>query len=390
MKELFATYFESLANSVGLTTPALTLFLSLLAGYPLALIHRHYIYGKDAKLQHLYFILTGLMLGYLNYGIKIAHNVFTVIFVYLTFIILPGSLISLAIAFVFTMSYLLIGYFYTSTNQYDITWTMPHCILTLRLIGTAFDLYDGRQPTEKMSGDTKETALVVKPTFLELMGHCFFPSSFLIGPQFPMKRYLNFVSGKFSSNWNGSKPQPLDCIHPAMKRFFLGVVYCIVFHILQIFVSNEYLLSAEFTELSIFRRLWLLGVWGRYTLYKYITCWLFAEGACILFGVAYNGLDGEGKPRWDGCENVKLSVFENATEFGHYIHSFNTNTNNWVAKYVYKRLKFLGNRYISQGAVLFFLAVWHGLHSGYYVCFLMEFIVMYMEKDVSNFFKGKN
>lgn len=45
----------------------------------------------------------------------------------------------------------------------------------------------------------------------------------------------------------------------------------------------------------------------------------------------------------------------------------------------------MGNRYISQAAALAFLAVWHGLHSGYYITFFNEFIVMYLEKDVSIF-----
>jgi len=37
---------------------------------------------------------------------------------------------------------------------------------------------------------------------------------------------------------------------------------------------------------------------------------------------------------------------------------------------------------VSQFAALLFLAVWHGLHSGYYMCFFMEFLVMKLEKDV--------
>lgn len=86
--------------------------------------------------------------------------------------------------------------------------------------------------------------------------------------------------------------------------------------------------------------------------------------------------------QWNGCENVKLYVFENTTEFNHYIQSFNINTNRWVGQYVYKRLRFLGNRYLSQMFALLFLAVWHGFHSGYYVCFAFEFLVMYFEKDV--------
>lgn len=54
-------------------------------------------------------------------------------------------------------------------------------------------------------------------------------------------------------------------------------------------------------------------------------------------------------------------------------------------RYVYKRLKFLGNRSLSQAVALVFLAAWHGLHIGYYVCFFNEFIVMTFEKDVSFF-----
>lgn len=34
----------------------------------------------------------------------------------------------------------------TSTDDYDIKWTMPQCVLTLRLIGLAFNLLDGQKP----------------------------------------------------------------------------------------------------------------------------------------------------------------------------------------------------------------------------------------------------
>lgn len=99
--------------------------------------------------------------------------------------------------------------------------------------------------------------------------------------------------------------------------------------------------------------------------------------------MTHNGLDENNQVKWNGCENVKLGLFENTTQFNHYIQSFNVNTNHWVAQYIYKRLKFLGNRFISQAVSLLFLAVWHGFHTGYYICFAFEFIVMYLEKDVS-------
>lgn len=107
---------------------------------------------------------------------------------------------------------------------------------------------------------------------------------------------------------------------------------------------------------------------------------------CTAFGLTYNGKDSSGNLKWDGCANVELLTFENATQYDHYIQSFNINTNHWSAEYVYKRLKFLGSKLYSQIATLAFLAVWHGFHSGYYMCFIMEFIIMYFEKDVSFFF----
>lgn len=81
-----------------------------------------------------------------------------------------------------------------------------------------------------------------------------------------------------------SDEPPSGCVVAALRRFLLGVLYLVIFQALGFIVWDDYLLTEEFGELSLWKRCLLLGVWGRYTLYKYITCWLFAEGACIMFG----------------------------------------------------------------------------------------------------------
>ena len=44
--------------------------------------------------------------------------------------------------------YLCAGYYtHVLHTNYVITWTTPHCVLTLRLIGLAFDVYDGHRRT---------------------------------------------------------------------------------------------------------------------------------------------------------------------------------------------------------------------------------------------------
>ena len=53
-------------------------------------------------------------------------------------------------------------------------------------------------------------------------------------------------------------------------------------------------------------------------------------------------------------------------------------------RYVFKRLKFLGNKELSQAITLFFLALWHGLYSGYFMNFALEFFVVLFEKQVCN------
>lgn len=74
---------------------------------------------------------------------------------------------------------------------------MPHCVLVLRLIGYSFNIYDGTQPDENLSNENQLTAIKTRPNFLEYCGFMCFPASFLVGPQFPYKRYENLVNGNY-------------------------------------------------------------------------------------------------------------------------------------------------------------------------------------------------
>jgi hypothetical protein len=39
-----------------------------------------------------------------------------------------------------------VGYWYTASENYDICWTMPHCVLSLRLIGKLNTFFDSVMP----------------------------------------------------------------------------------------------------------------------------------------------------------------------------------------------------------------------------------------------------
>ncbi|CAG9558670.1 unnamed protein product [Danaus chrysippus] len=366
---------------IGTTEPALKLLISILLGYPLGIIYNKYI--KEYKeYRHLFFIGAGLDIALYNFGLSFYHNAIPAIVIYITTKLFGPSKENAIITFIFNMSYLLIGYAQTESEDYDITWTMPHCVLTLKLIALSFDLWDGQKMKsgESLSENSKKTALINPPTFLELIGFVYFPACFLVGPIFSFRRYIDFVSDKFPIE----KEAPM-LEKQALNRFIQGMIYLIAFQVGISVFSMNYMLSEEFYSTSIIYRHFYSGLWAHFALYKYISCWLLTEASCIRFGLSYNGTKkteyGE-VTRWDGCNNIKLMRFEGATKFQHYIDSFNCNTNHFAAEYIYKRLKFLGNRNLSQFFTLVFLALWHGTRSGYYMTFFNEFIIIYMEKEL--------
>lgn len=97
-------------------------------------------------------------------------------------------------------------------------------------------------------------------------------------------------------------------------------------------------------------------------------------GATASFGISYEGVDSEGRALYGGLANALPSQYEMATSTDHVIGAFNINTNLWSKYYVFKRLKFLGNKQLSQFGTLLFLAIWHGFHAMYFVTFLLEFL----------------
>lgn len=371
---------KKLSVVTGADVEGLRLVLSILSGYLIAVFHRNFLYGKPPGIQHLYFIIMGLFLGFYNFGLDVLHTTVTLLFVYAILKTIGGTLHSVIITIIFTMVYLLVGYAKNETESYDIVWTMPHCILVLRLSGLAFDIYDGSFPEKELSKDSKKVALLEVPSLLEMAAYAYFPTSFLVGPQFPMKRYQDFVAGKLKHNPQSTLP---ECVWPGLKTLAVGLLYIGIFCVGSNYYPDSFILGPEFAELSFFRRICVLGIWGHITLIKYIAIWLLSEGSCTLIGLTYNGTDKDENPKWDACSNANVVRFECAQTFTYdYIGSFNINTNQWMLHYVYKRLRFLGNKYYSQIGVLVFLSIWHGFHSGYYLTFLMEFLGVALEKDL--------
>jgi lysophospholipid acyltransferase 5 len=126
-------------------------------------------------------------------------------------LIIPNRTISLILVFLGALAHLLIGYALISTDcmhslslllfigvtlpaAYDIDYTTAQSVLCLRMIGFAWDVFDGGRAESVLEHDQKENRIQTLPNLLAVYGYFYFPGGFLIGPQFTYKLYSRFIS----------------------------------------------------------------------------------------------------------------------------------------------------------------------------------------------------
>lgn len=165
------------------------------------------------------------------------------------------------------------GYYKTSTENYDICWTMCHCVMVLHLIGLTFDVSDSVKKPEVL-GITDDRPVKI-PDLLEVFAFAYFPPTVIIGPQFSFQRYSKFLEKKFEGTKN---------FEAGLKRFLTGVVYLAVYQGLTFIVPDGYFMTDDFANRNFPYKLLMVSIWGRCTLYKYISCWILSEGAAICCG----------------------------------------------------------------------------------------------------------
>jgi lysophospholipid acyltransferase 5 len=382
-------FVDALAASVGMAAPGLRILVSLLLQYPLA-VGMAQLATSGAAVKHAYAALSGAALLYFNFGPTMAHNVFTVLVTWLALAALPRKA-AVGFVFVFQCAYLLVGYWFVSTDGYDVDWTLPQCILCLRLIGLAWDVFDGGKDVSTLRTDQLANHIVDTPGLLEVFGFALFFPTILTGPQLPFSRYRAFVANKLSDVVDRSAIAPARLQAAAWRaaagRLLLGAVYLAAVTVLEgLFPAS---LLQELTAMPLWRAIAVLTVIGNVGLRKYIGIWLINEGSCIVSGIALDLNDGvKGKAtdvsqiNFGAAANVLPYLFETATNINHKIGSFNINTNDWTKRYVFKRLMWVGNKDVSTIAALTFLSLWHGFKAGYAFTFSFEFVALLLQQRI--------
>uniref|UniRef100_A0A674NSS9 Lysophospholipid acyltransferase 5 n=1 Tax=Takifugu rubripes TaxID=31033 RepID=A0A674NSS9_TAKRU len=287
------------------------------AGYPFALVYRWFLFYQPATVLHLFHTLSGLALAVFNFGPQVYHSAVCVLVQFLMLRLMGRTVTTVLSSFVFQMVYLLAGYYYTATEEYDIKWTMPHCVLTLKLIGLSLDYYDGGKEAVSLS-QQKSAALTSVPSLLEVFGFSYFYYGFLVGPQFTLQSYKKFLSFILLSFLSFSAL-------PAMRRFALGFLFLVIYAMFSPYFPDK----RPFWYRCVFMLLW-----AKFNLYKYVTCWLIAVRRRLYIIWTWLQWCSRGKHRWDACANMKVWLFETTPRFQGTIDSFNINTNEWAARSV--------------------------------------------------------
>ena len=163
-----------------------------------------------------------------------------------------------------------------------------------------------------------------------------------------------------------------------------GVAWIFLFLKLSPWYNQELVLGDKFTEYGFLRRVWTLEMLGFTTRLKYYGVWSLTEGACVLSGMGYKGIDPKsGRVQWDKLRNVNPWGIESAQNSRAYLENWNINTNNWLRNYVYLRVTPKGKKPGFRASLATFVtsAFWHGFYPGYYLTFILAAFVQTAAKS---------
>ena len=132
------------------------------------------------------------------------------------------------------------------------------------------------------------------------------------------------------------------------------------------------------------RRVWILEISGFVSRMRYYGVWYITEGACILSGLGYRGINPQtGRVQWDRLQNVRPWGIESAQNTQAYLGNWNINTNHWLRNYMYLRVTPKGKKPGFRASLATFAtsAFWHGFYPGYYLAFILAAFLQTIAKS---------
>ncbi|KAH6603414.1 mboat family, partial [Trichoderma cornu-damae] len=288
------------------------------------------------------------------------------------------------IGFVFVMGHI--------PSEVDITGAQM--VLIMKLSAFCWNVADGQLPAEQLSEFQQNRALRELPSLVDYAAYVLFFPALFAGPAFDYAEYRRWIDTSMfdvPSQVDAAKKPPVRKKRriprsgtPAAVKAVTGLVWIGLFVGLSGRYSPAIVPTAAFTERPLLERIWFIHMASLVTRFKFYGVWSLTEGACILAGLGYNGVDPvTGKVSWNRLQNIDPWVVETAQNPRAYLAGWNMNTNNWLRNYIYLRVTPRGKKPGFRASMTTFVtsAFWHGFYPGYYLSFVLASLIQTCAKN---------
>ncbi|KAH0030733.1 MBOAT family protein-like protein, partial [Aureobasidium melanogenum] len=300
------------------------------------------------------------------------------------------------VGFVFLMGHMSVNHIYRQivNDPSTIDITGAQMVLVMKLTAFCWNVYDGTLPEATLTDHQKERALRKLPSLLDYAGFVFFFPSLFAGPAFDYvdyRRWIETTMFELPPGVDPSKAPPTRKQRkiprsgtPAAWKAAFGLLWILAFLQFSGYYYTDFLLSDGYKQYGLLRRIWVLHMLGFTARMKYYGVWSLTEGACILSGIGYKGIDPKtGKADWNRLQNVRPLEIELAQNSHAYLGNWNINTNMWLRNYVYLRVTPKGKKPGFRASMATFVtsAFWHGFYPGYYLAFVLASFIQNSAKN---------
>ena len=298
--------------------------------------------------------------------------------------------------FVFCMGHMSINHIHRHRygNRSAVDITGAQMVLVMKLTAFCWNVHDGRLREQDIGEFQKEHRLKEMPNLLDYAAYVFFFPGLMIGPAFDYVEYRDYIETSMFDLPPGTDPAKAPRTRkkrriprsgtPATIKCIKGLAWLLSFLALSSRYDPSLLLSPDYIKYNFLRRIWIMHVTGFVVRTKYYAVWSLSEGACILSGIGYKGVNEKtGRIDWDRLQNVNPLGIELAQNSRAYLGNWNINTNNWLRSYVYLRVTPKGKKPGFRASLATFVtsAFWHGFQPGYYMSFVLAAFLQTVAKS---------
>ncbi|KAK6362044.1 lysophospholipid acyltransferase [Orbilia blumenaviensis] len=392
MIQIIHQQFVTLSGYAGGIAPDyLKLIFVCLLSYPLAGILKR-LPDVNPVAKNLFLIGTSLfyLLGVYDLWDGVRTVAISSVGAYLIAAFIKGPLMPW-IGFVFIMGHMAISHIARQRRGDDsvVDITGVQMVLVMKLTAFCWNVWDGKFPDSELTPLQQDRAIREMPSLLDYAGYVLFFPSIMVGPAFDFSEYKKWLD---TSMFDVEVLDKQGVIRkrrriprsgrPALRKAMVGLIWIGLYVKASSMFTVDFTLSDGFLGHNVIWRMvyvYFLMLGARF---KYYGIWSLTEGACILAGLGYNGLDENKRIRWDRVNNIDAWTLETAQNSRALLEAWNKNTNKWLRNYVYLRVTPKGKKpgFRSSMATFVTSAFWHGFYPGYYLAFTTASLVQTVAK----------